>query len=69
MPPKTPKQLLDQLLKRNTDRPADDHSMTAEGMKAPNPSRSEFFGNLEKTLVVDAADDEQNDNDHHGDGE
>ncbi|MGH3431057.1 MAG: hypothetical protein ACRDQZ_26385 [Mycobacteriales bacterium] len=48
MPPKTPKQLLDQLLKRNNDRPADDHSMTTEGMKAPNPSRDEFLANLEK---------------------
>lgn len=48
MPPKTPKQLLDQLLKRNKDRPADDHSMTADGMKTPNPQRGEFFKSLEK---------------------
>jgi hypothetical protein len=47
--PKTPKQLLDQLLKRNKDRPADDHSMTAEGSRTPNPTRGEFFSNLEKT--------------------
>ncbi|HEU5214160.1 MAG TPA: hypothetical protein VFU30_01330 [Gaiellaceae bacterium] len=46
--PKTPKQLLGELLKRNKDRPADDHSMTAEGQKVPNPSRGEFFSNLEK---------------------
>jgi hypothetical protein len=48
MPPKTPKQLLEQVLKRNKDRPADDHSLTAEGLKVPNPSREDFFGNLEK---------------------
>lgn len=47
--PKTAKQLLDQLRKRNKDRPADDHSMTAEGLKTPNPSRGDFFKNLEKT--------------------
>ena len=48
MPPKTPKQLLRELKKRNKDRPADDHSMTAEGLKTPNPSRGEFCKNLEK---------------------
>jgi hypothetical protein len=48
MPPKTPKQLLEQVLKRNKDRPADDHSLTAEGLKVENPSRGEFFSNLEK---------------------
>jgi hypothetical protein len=46
--PKTSKKLLDQLLKRNKDRPADGHSLTAEGMKAENPSRGEFSKNLEK---------------------
>lgn len=48
MPPKTPKRLRDQIKKRNKDRPADGHSMTAEGMKAENPKRDEFFSNLEK---------------------
>lgn len=48
MPPKTPSELLKQLSKRNKDRPADDQSMTAEGQKVPNPTRGEFFGNLEK---------------------
>lgn len=51
--PKTAKQLLDQLLKRNKDRPADDHSMTAEGQKVPNPTRGEFFTNLEKASKPD----------------
>jgi hypothetical protein len=53
--PKTPRQLLDQLLKRNKDRPADGHSMTAEGMKAPNPTRGEFLGNLEKASKSEEA--------------
>lgn len=53
MPPKTPKQLLHQLRKRNKERPADDHSMTAEGQKVPNPSRGEFFKNLEKASKPD----------------
>jgi hypothetical protein len=53
MPSKTAKQLLDQLLKRNKNRPADDHSMTAEGQKVPNPTRGEFFSNLEKASKQD----------------
>jgi hypothetical protein len=48
MPPKTPGELLKKLTKRNKDRPADGHSMTAEGQKVPNPTRGEFLGNLEK---------------------
>lgn len=48
MPPKTPSELLKALKKRNKDRPADGHSATAEGQKVPNPTRGEFFGNLEK---------------------
>jgi hypothetical protein len=54
MPPKTPKQLLRELRKRNKDRPADGHSMTAEGMKTPDPKRGEFFGNLEKASAADS---------------
>ncbi len=48
MPPKTPSELLKVLKKRNKDRPADGHSMTAEGQKVANPTRGEFFSNLEK---------------------
>jgi hypothetical protein len=48
MPPKTPKKLKEQAEKRNEDRPADDHSVTSEGLKVPNPSRDEFFGNLKR---------------------
>ena len=48
MPPKTPKQLREQTEERNKERPADDHSVTAEGMKVKNPTREDFFSNLEK---------------------
>ena len=48
MPPKTSKELKEQVEKRNEDRPADGHSLTAEGLKVPNPSREDFFSNLEK---------------------
>jgi hypothetical protein len=51
MPPKTPKQLMKELRKRNKDRPADGYSMTAEGMKAEDPSRGDFLGNLEKVAA------------------
>ena len=54
MPSKTPSELLKRLKKRNKDRPADDHSMTAEGQKVPNPARGEFFSNLEKVSEPDA---------------
>ena len=48
MAPKTSKKLKDQVEQRNEDRPADGHSLTAEGLKVPNPSREDFFSNLEK---------------------
>lgn len=53
MPPKKPKQLLRELKKRNKDRPADDDSMTAEGVKVPNPTRGEFFDALGKASKPD----------------
>lgn len=53
MPPKTPSELRKALKKRNKDRPADDHSMTAEGQKVENPTRGEFFSNLEKASKPD----------------
>jgi hypothetical protein len=53
MPPKTPKQLLEQVLKRNKDRPADGHSVTAEGLKVRDPKRGDFFGNLSKASKSD----------------
>lgn len=51
MPPKTPKELKEQAEKRNKDRPADDHSVTAEGLKVPNPSRKDFFQSLRKAAT------------------
>ncbi|HEY2374210.1 MAG TPA: hypothetical protein VGH82_16945 [Gaiellaceae bacterium] len=54
MAPKTPKQLIEQVLRRNKDRPTDDHSVTAEGLKVPNPTPDDFFGNLAKAFEPDA---------------
>ena len=54
MPPKTPKELKEQVEDRNEDRPADDHSLTAEGLKVPNPTRDDFFSNLEKASDPDS---------------
>jgi len=48
MPPKTPKELKEQAEEKNAGRPDDGHSMTSEGLKVPNPTREDFFGNLEK---------------------
>ena len=48
MPPKTPRKLKEQAEKQNAERPADDSSLTAEGLKVLNPSRDHFFSNLEK---------------------
>jgi hypothetical protein len=46
MPPKDSKDLAEQVRKQNERRPSDDHSLTAEGRKVPNPTRGEFFSNL-----------------------
>jgi hypothetical protein len=49
MPPKTPSELREQLERENEEQPAEDgKSRTAEGMETPNPTRSEFFSNLER---------------------
>ncbi len=49
MPPKTPKELAEQAERQNTEQPAaDGHSRTPEGVEVPDPSRDEFFSNLEK---------------------
>lgn len=55
MAPKTPKELKDTAEKKNANRPADAHSLTAEGLKVPNPSREDFFGNLAKVSEPDEA--------------
>jgi hypothetical protein len=54
--PKTPSELKEQAEKRNAERPADDHSLTAEGLKVPNPARGDFFSNLEKVSEPDTED-------------
>lgn len=55
MAPKTPKELKEQIEAANEERPADadDSSLTAEGLKVPNPTRGDFFSNLEKVAEPD----------------
>lgn len=53
MPPKTPKELAEQAAEKNAGRPDDGHSLTSEGLKVPNPSREDFFSNLEKASQPD----------------
>ena len=48
--PKTPEQIKAELEAQNPDEP-DETSKTAEGLEVPNPSRGDFFGNLEKVSV------------------
>jgi len=51
MPPKTPKQLRDQIKKQNAKKPpAAGHSRTAEGLEIRNPKRDDLFSNLEKAI-------------------
>ncbi len=54
MPPKTPKELKEQIDAANEERPADadDTSRTAEGLKVPNPTRKDFVGNLQRVLGI-----------------
>lgn len=48
MAPKTPEELKAEIEAANKNRPDDDSSRTAEGLKVPNPSRDDFLGNLAK---------------------
>jgi hypothetical protein len=48
MPPKTPKDLREQVEAQNEQPATPGHERTAEGMEARTPSRREFFGNLRK---------------------
>jgi hypothetical protein len=48
MPPKTPKQLREQIEKANEESGNPGHQRTAEGMEVPTPSERELIGNLEK---------------------
>jgi hypothetical protein len=56
MPPKTPKELADEAAKLNEDRRDDGHSITAGGLKVPNPTRGDFLGNLEKVATPPESD-------------
>ncbi len=47
MPPKTPKELKEQLERENADQPAG-KDRTAEGLDVPQPARKDFLRNLEK---------------------
>jgi hypothetical protein len=52
--PKTPDELKEQAEKQNAEKPAKEgHSRTAEGLEVPNPSRSQFFKDLEKASKPD----------------
>lgn len=49
MPPKTPKELKEQIKRQNEENPpAEGKDRTAEGLEVPKPSREDFLGNLEK---------------------
>lgn len=54
--PKTPEQLKAEIEAANKDRPDDDSSRTAEGLKVPNPSRDDFFGNLARVSERESSD-------------
>ena len=48
MPPKTPKDIREQLEAQHEQPAAQGNERTAEGMETRTPSRREFFGNLRK---------------------
>jgi hypothetical protein len=48
MPPKTPKELKEQIDAQQDQPAAEGSERTAEGMETETPSRDAFFGNLEK---------------------
>ena len=53
MPPKTPKQLREQIEKQNKQPAKEGHNRTAEGLSVPIPARADFLGNLEKVSKPD----------------
>ena len=54
MPPKEPDEVRAQAEKQNAENPAaEGKSRTAEGLEVPNPSRKEFFENLEQVARPD----------------
>ncbi len=48
MPPKTPKQLREEIKRANEEPSEPGRERTAEGMETRTPTRGEFFGNLGK---------------------
>ena len=48
MPPKTPKQLREEVEKANEQPATEGYEYTAEGKRVPTPSKGDFFSNLEK---------------------
>lgn len=48
MPPKTPKQLRDEIEAQQEQPAKEGHERTAEGLSVETPTRGEFFGNLDK---------------------
>jgi len=50
MPPKTPRELREQIEARQDEPANEGHERTAEGMEAETPSETDFFGNLRKVV-------------------
>ncbi len=53
MPPKTPKQLREEIEAQQNEPATPGHERTAEGMEVETPTRREFFGNLEQVSRPD----------------
>jgi hypothetical protein len=54
MPPKTPKELKEQLSHESEENPpAEGHDPTPEGLEVETPTRKEFFDNLEQVSRPD----------------
>jgi hypothetical protein len=54
MPPKTPKELKEQIEAQQNQPAREGHERTAEGMETPTPTRKDFLGNLQKVSKPDA---------------
>lgn len=46
--PKSPQELQEQIEQQNQQPTQEGHSRTAEGLEVPNPSRKQFFADVEK---------------------
>jgi hypothetical protein len=54
VPPKTPKQLREEIEAQQAEETAEGHERTAEGLETPTPSRDDFLANLGKVTKRDA---------------